>query len=96
MTSTPSPEETESRQQRDAMADFMRTSVRELIIPAVAQCKGMEAVQDLMLGALAGVVECWVCSCNADATDARISEALKETIDDFVSQAREGLASVHQ
>lgn len=71
------------------MAEVARQSVRHLITPLVAASDDMAAVHDLMLGALAGVVECWVCCCNPGAGKERIAEALKGAIDDFVVQALE-------
>lgn len=76
-----------SETDRDVISHQMAAAVRHLIIPNVAACDDMTEVQDVILGALAGVVQCWVCSCNPGAGRARITEALTQTIDDFVGQA---------
>lgn len=73
--------------QKDVIANQMTDAVRALIKPNVAACLDMDEVQSVVLGALAGVVQCWVAACNPGAGKARIAEALKDTIDDFVGQA---------
>lgn len=72
---------------RDVIAQQMADAVRHLIMPNVGACEDMSEVQDVVLGALAGVVQCWVCACNPGAGRERIAEALTDTIVDFVNQA---------
>ena len=72
------------------IGEIARQAVREKVTAMLEPAEG-EAAQAVVLGALAGAVECFVCAANPGATRERLKEALSNVVADFVDQASDQL-----
>ncbi len=90
MTNTPSQRMPDDSFER--VGEIARTAVREkvtaMLEPATVSPEAMQAV---VLGALAGAVECFVCAADEGTTRERLKEALRDVVTDFVDQAKDQL-----
>lgn len=66
----------------------VKEKVFEMLKPAGVSAEAMQAV---VLGALAGAVECFVCASNEGTSRDRLKEALCGAVVDFVDQAKDQL-----
>lgn len=76
------------------VGEIARQAVREKITamlePAIA-LNAPDAQQAVLLGALAGAVECFVCGSREGSSRERLKQALCEVVSDFVDQAKDQL-----
>lgn len=73
-------------------SEIARSAVREKIMAMLSGASGHpEAMQAVVLGAMAGAVEGFVCAANEGVSRERLKEALRDVVTDFVDQASDQL-----
>lgn len=72
--------------------EIARKSVRDQVVGMLEPASvSAEAMQAIVLGALAGAVEAFVCAANEGTSRERLKEALRDAVTDFVDQAKDEL-----
>jgi hypothetical protein len=71
----------------------VRDKIKDMLEPASIHPEAMQAV---ILGSMAGAVECFVCAANEGTSRDRLKEALRDLVADFVDQASDQLVAVMQ
>jgi hypothetical protein len=72
------------------VGDLARAAVREQVTSMMEPVAAYpDAVQAIVLGAIAGVVECFVLSSKEGVTRERLKEALRDVVSDFVDQVKD-------
>jgi hypothetical protein len=66
----------------------VRATIADMLKPAEVSADAMQAV---ILGALAGAVESFVCASNEGTSRERLKQALCDVVVDFVDQAKDQL-----
>ena len=78
----------------DRVGEIARQAVREKITAMMVPALGHpEAMQAVILGAMAGAVECFVCAASEGVSRERLKEALRDVVADFVDQAKDQLTA---
>jgi hypothetical protein len=78
----------------DRVGEVARRAVREKIAAMLEPASvSREATHAVLLGSIAGAIECFVCAADDGTSRERLKEGLRDVVSDFVDQAKDQLRS---
>jgi hypothetical protein len=75
----------------DRIGQVARQAVLEQVTHLLQASDNREAQQAVVLGAIGGAVECFVCAASEGVSRERLKDALRDVVSDFIDQAKDHL-----